>query len=154
MWDPPGPGIKPMSPALAGGFFTSEPPGKLRISFLYLPVYIWNRLQEVWLLNQRVKEYIILLNIFKFSSVQVIPFAFLLCASLCVQSLCLWLFATLGTVVHQAPLSLGFSRQKHWHGLPCPPPGDLSDPGIKLVSPALQADCLPTEPPGKPLYSF
>ena len=65
MWDPPGPGIKPMSPALAGRCFTSEPPGKLHISLLYLPVYIWNRLQEVWLLNQRVKEYIILLSIFR-----------------------------------------------------------------------------------------
>ena len=44
-------------------------------------------------------------------------------------------------------------RQEHWDGLPCPPPGDFIDPGIKPmspVSPALQADSLPTEPPGKP----
>ena len=41
-----------------------------------------------------------------------------------------------------APLSLGFSRQEYWSGLPCPPPGDFSDPGIKPVSPALQADFL------------
>ena len=44
------------------------------------------------------------------------------------------LFATPWTVAHQAPLSLGFSRQEYWSGLPCPPPGDLPDPGIKLVS--------------------
>ena len=41
-------------------------------------------------------------------------------------------FATLWTVAHQAPLSIGFSRQEYWSGLPYPPPGDLPDPGIKL----------------------
>ena len=49
-------------------------------------------------------------------------------------------FVTLWTVALGAPLSLGFSRQEYWSGLPCPPPGDLPDPGIKpasLVSPAL-----------------
>ena len=45
------------------------------------------------------------------------------------------LFATLWTVARQAPLSMGFSRQEYWSGLPCPPPGDLSDPEIKLTSP-------------------
>ena len=54
------------------------------------------------------------------------------------------------TVTHQAPLSIGFSRQEYWSGLPCPPPGDLPDPGIKSRSPALQADSLPAEPQGKP----
>ena len=52
------------------------------------------------------------------------------------------LFATLGTVAHQAPLSLGFSWQEHWSGLSFPPPGDLPDLGIKHVSPAFQADSL------------
>ena len=51
-------------------------------------------------------------------------------------------FETLWTVACQDPLSMGFSRQEYWSGLPCPPPGDLSDPGIKLGSPALQADSL------------
>ena len=49
-------------------------------------------------------------------------------------------------------LSMGLSRQEYWSGLPCPPPGDLPDPGIQLVtpaSPALQADSLPIPPPGK-----
>ena len=44
------------------------------------------------------------------------------------------LFATLWTVAHQAPVSLGFSRQKYWSWLPCPPPGDLPNPGIKPSS--------------------
>ena len=46
-----------------------------------------------------------------------------------------YLFATPWTVARQAPLSLGFSRQEYWSGLPFPPPGDLPDPGIELVSP-------------------
>ena len=45
-----------------------------------------------------------------------------------------WLFATSWTVAHEAPLSMGFSRQEHWSGLPCPSPGDLPNPGIKSVS--------------------
>ena len=53
------------------------------------------------------------------------------------------------TVAHQAPLSMEFSRQEYWSGLPFPSPGDLSDPGIKLGSPALWADSLPSEPSGK-----
>ena len=44
------------------------------------------------------------------------------------------LFTTLWTVAHQAPLSMGFSRQEYWNGLPCPPPGDLPNLGIKLMS--------------------
>ena len=50
---------------------------------------------------------------------------------------------TLWTVAHQAPLSMGFSRQENWSGWPFPPPGDLPDPGIKPESPALQVDSLP-----------
>ena len=53
-------------------------------------------------------------------------------------------------VSHHSPLSMGFSQQKHWSGLPCPPPGDLPNPGIKPRSPTLQGDSLPSEPPGKP----
>ena len=52
------------------------------------------------------------------------------------------LFATLWTVAHQAPLSMGFSRQEYWSGLPRPPPGDLSDSGMEpesLMFPALEA---------------
>ena len=58
--------------------------------------------------------------------------------------------ATLWTIAHQAPLSLGFPRQEYWSGLLFPSPGDLSDPGIKPGSPAMQANSLPSEPPRKP----
>ena len=63
------------------------------------------------------------------------------------------LFATLWTVACQAPLSMGFSSQEYWSGLPFPSPGDLPDPGIHPMSPALQADSLRSETPGKILYS-
>ena len=55
------------------------------------------------------------------------------------------------TITRQAPLSVGFSRQEYWSGLPFPPLGDLLDPGIKLRSSTLQADSLLSEPPGNPL---
>ena len=63
------------------------------------------------------------------------------------------LFASSGTVAHQFVLSVGFSRQEYWSGLPCPPPGDLPDPGIEPTSPeshALHVESLPAEPPEKP----
>ena len=60
------------------------------------------------------------------------------------------LFATLWTIAQQAPPSMGFSRQEYWSGLPFPSPGDLPNPGIEPTSPALQADALTSEPPGKP----
>ena len=60
------------------------------------------------------------------------------------------LFATPWTVPYQAPQSMEFSRQEYWSGLPFPSPEDLPNPGIEPRSPALQADALPSEPPGKP----
>ena len=56
---------------------------------------------------------------------------------------------TLWTGAHEAPLSIGFSRQEYWSRLPFPSPGDLPDPGIEPRSPLLQADSLLTELPGK-----
>ena len=61
-----------------------------------------------------------------------------------------WLFATPWTVAYQAPLSMEFYRQQNWSGLPIPSPEDLPDLGIEPGSPELQADALPSEPPGKP----
>ena len=67
------------------------------------------------------------------------------------------LFSSPGTEAHQAPLTMGFSRQEYWSGLPCPPQGNLPNSGIEPTAPvasetpALQADSLPTETPGKPL---
>ena len=63
-------------------------------------------------------------------------------------------FATPRTVARQAPLSMGFSRQEHWRGLPCPPPEDLPHPGIEPaspVSPASQADSFPLSHLGSPV---
>ena len=54
-------------------------------------------------------------------------------------------FVTPWTVACQSPLSMGFSRQEYWSGLPCPSPGDLPDPGIEPRCPALEADSLLTE---------
>ena len=62
---------------------------------------------------------------------------------------CVQLFATLWTVVCQALLSMGFSRQEYRSGLPFPPPGDVSNPGMKPRSLALWADSLLSETPGK-----
>ena len=67
----------------------------------------------------------------------------LLCSVASVMSDSSW------AIAHQAPLPMGFSRQEYWSGLPFPSPGDLPDPGIEPMSLALQADSLPSEPPGK-----
>ena len=62
---------------------------------------------------------------------------------------CVRLFAPLWSIALRAPLSMGFSRQEYLSWLSFPTPGDLPNPGIELVSPALQANSLPTEPPRK-----
>ena len=75
-----------------------------------------------------------------------------MCVYVCVLSH-VQLYATLWTVAHQDLLSMGFSRQEYWSGLPFPTPGDLSEPGtesVSLVSPALAGGFFATEPPGKP----
>ena len=57
------------------------------------------------------------------------------------------LFVTPWTVAHKAPLSMGFSRQEYWSGVPFPSPGGLPDPGIEPRSPTLEAEALTSEPP-------
>ena len=71
----------------------------------------------------------------------------------CMHTQLIWscptFFATLWTITHQAPLSMGFSRQEYWKELPCPPPGGLPDPGIEpksLMSPALAGRFFTTSP--------
>ena len=78
------------------------------------------------------------------------------CVCVCARALCHFscvrLFATLWTVAHQAPLSMGVSRQECWSEFPRPPPGDLPDPGMEpasLMSPASAGGFLSTVPPGK-----
>ena len=67
---------------------------------------------------------------------------------------CVQHFVTPWTVAGQAPLSMEFSRQEYWNGLPFPSPGDLPDPGIETASPALQADSLPSEPVAEVIFSI
>ena len=62
------------------------------------------------------------------------------------------LFETAWTVAHQVSPPMEFSRHEYWSGLPFPSPGDLPDPGIEPGFPALQADALPSEPPGNSNY--
>ena len=69
---------------------------------------------------------------------------------------CVQLFGNPWTVACQAPLSMGLSRQEYWSGLPCPPSGDLPNPGIEPASPPppiFHVDSLPAEQPRKPLCS-
>ena len=66
----------------------------------------------------------------------------------CLSFSLVWLFVTPWTIACQTPLSVGFSRQEYWSGLSFPSPGGLPNPGIEPGSPTLQADSLPSEPPG------
>ena len=81
----------------------------------------------------------------------------ILADSACMHAKSLQLCLTLyDPMVYSPPGSSvhGFSRQEYWSGLPCPPPGDLPDPGIKPRSPALQVDSLPSEQSQKPMLLF
>ena len=66
-----------------------------------------------------------------------------------VAQLCLTLCDPMNYIACQGPLSIGFPRQEYWSGLPFPSPGNIPDPGIGPRPPALQADSLPSELPGK-----
>ena len=65
--------------------------------------------------------------------------------------MCVCVLSHVQLVAHQAPLTVGSPGQEYWSGLPCPPLGDLPDPGIKPMSSALVGGFFTTEPPGKPL---
>ena len=84
-----------------------------------------------------------------------------LCVRVCIHVVvvvrspnCVSLFATPRTAAFQGSLSMGFFRQEYWSGLPFPSPGDLPDPGIEPMSPALAGGFFTTEPPGKPAYIY
>ena len=92
------------------------------------------------------------------------PYSVCVCMHVCVLNCFsrVQLFVTLWTGGHKAPLSKGFSKQQYWSGLPCPPPGDLSNPGIEPVVFALLVDSLSLShlggpraglPPAKPMLS-
>ena len=74
-----------------------------------------------------------------FSSLTAVLKIFIKLTISCVHTQSLQSCLTLWTVAHEAPLSMGFSRQEYWSGLLCPPPGDLPNPGIKPTSPTSPA---------------
>ena len=123
----------------------------------YLFIYCWEHLLSPVLANfdyTRWCSQLVITSDFQTYSLMVeslYPFATSMCSSwsLSLVQLC----ATLWTVAHQAPLSMGFFRQEYWSGLPFTLPGDLPDSGIKLaslVSPALAGRFFTTEQSGKP----
>ena len=137
MWDLPGPRIKPVSPALESGFFSTEPPGKS------LPLHFRCQFANpgchlcCWLTDYKSEEVqLICCSGSQTWGTASLLFTGLLC--MCAQS-CLTLCDPIDHGC-RAPLSMEFSRQEYWSGLPFPSPGDLPDPGVKpesLVSPGL-----------------
>ena len=74
----------------------------------------------------------------------------MVCVCVCPAAQLCSILCNLWTIAHQAPVSMGYRKQKYWSGLPFSPPGDLPNPGIELMSPALAGEFFTTEPPGKP----
>ena len=106
---------------------------------IFLLICIFYSLFQTYILKWKLSYslFVLLEKLFMIISARLSLLLLLLSHSSRVQ-----LCVTLWTAVCQAPLSMGFSRQEHWSGLPCPPPGDLPDPGIKPRSSTLQADSL------------
>ena len=139
--DLPDPAIKPRSPTLQADSLPSEPPRQLH-----------TKIQNAFCFKQIRSEDENIRGLKKL--VTLCPKAYFtpLLLFAAVQSLSpVQFFATLWTVAHQAPLSMGFPRQEYWSRLPFPSPEDLPSPGIEPTSPALSGGFSTTEPPGKPL---
>ena len=101
-------------------------------------------------------SYACMLSHVRLSSILYIFLCFMVCILICVHAQSCLTLCNPVTVAHQAPLSMGISRQEYWSGLPFPPPEDLPDPGIKPVSPAspaLAGRFFTTEPLGAPAFS-
>ena len=92
---------------------------------IYDKIYIWRWISR-WLLDRKIWYKA---GNSRFNNMETLP----LCHAVLICFSCVWLCVTLWIVACQAPLSMGFSRQEYWSGLPCPPPGDLPDPGIKPI---------------------
>ena len=140
---------------IAGRFLPSEPPGKPRNTglgslSLLQGIFLTQELNQGFLHCRQILyqlSYQGSLNLLGTSINSSGVEQLFICISEVTQSC--QLFATPWIVAYQAPLSMGFSRQEYWSGLPFPSSGDLPDPGIEPWSPALQADALTSEPPGK-----
>ena len=114
---------------------------------------MWQRFKTQ---ETRINEFLVLFQVFWFwaricKSIYWFCFHFLILVHFACWSVSCSIvsdsFLTPWAIAHQAPLSMGFSRQKYWNWLPLPSPGSLLDTGIEPGSPALQADSLPSQPP-------
>ena len=116
----------------------------LELQWLYITAikWTWGRKPAQRMVTRKAERTWVLRNLWNYH----------VCMLIC--SSCVWLFVTLWTVAPQASLTMGFSKQEYWSGLPCLPPGDLPDPGIEPGSPALQADSLLTDLWGKPYITY
>ena len=137
----PQPGIEPGLPAVMCWVLTTGPPGNSPPFLIYISVIYFQQ-------NVCISSNIIVC----FGLLFMLGYCYI--SKQCLLLLCqllgrVWLFGTPWTIAHQPPLSMGFSRQQYWSGLPFLSPGDLPDPGIKPGCLALQADSLPSKPPGE-----
>jgi len=140
--DLPNQGIEPRSPTWQVDSLPAEPPGK---PLIYTEII---RKNEIF-----IEKWPWILWIWWAQGANEATMWVLLKMKVKVKSLSsVWLFVTPWTVAYQASPSVGFYRQGYYSGLSFPSPGELPDPGIKPRSPVLQADVLPSEPPGKPEY--
>ena len=132
------PGIESGSPALQADALPSEPPGKpLCPHLMFILQYPASPVLHLWRYSWIP------------SPMAETEIPFLTFPSICACSVLSDSFTTPWIVTHQAPLSMEFSRQEYWSGLPFPSPGDLPYPGIKPGSPALAGGFCTTEPSGK-----
>ena len=123
------------------------------VEMLKKMIVTWQEVRWIWQMRQNIVAQLNIVENFKvtlnFSAGKGLSTSVLITFSVCVLTH-VWLFSTPWTVAHQAPLSLEFSGQEYWSGLPFPFPGDLPGPGIEPASPVLQADSLLSEALGKP----
>ena len=127
----PNPEIKLKSPTLQADSLQSEPPGK-PIPVLYIHSLVLLFRFHIWIISYRICLY--LGNISFSFMAKLYPILYVCVAHVQITSVVSWLFVTLWTVPCQAAPSIGFSWQEYWSGLPCPPPGDLPNPGLKPTS--------------------
>ena len=148
--DFPNPGIQPRSPALQVDSLLAETQGKPKntgVGSLSLLRGIFPTQESNWGLLHR-RQILYQLN---YQGNPILKLNSNILVKVKVKSLSrVQLFETPWTVAYQAPPSMEFSRQEYWSGLPFPSPEHLPNPGAEPRSPALQADALPSEPPGQP----
>ena len=142
------------SSILAWKIALTEGPGRLQSMGSQRVRQAWahtHPYSTVWIVLCRIESWDVSCNFFFLALLFSIQKDWLVDTGRLLVVQCVWFFATPWTIAHQAALSMEFSRQEYWSGVPFPTPEELPNPGIKPRSPALQADSLPTEPPGQHL---